>query len=88
MGSLSEKNASEKFSCLGTFKGSKGTMIPDFQANTIPRIFFSSQCHHKIQEGRNPGKVSLKLPKHENFLLTYFTQSEPIWVSDLGTGKK
>ncbi len=30
--------------------GSKGTLRPDFQANTRPRIFLKSQCHHKIQE--------------------------------------
>jgi hypothetical protein len=29
--------------------GSKGTLRPDFQANTRPMIL-KSQCHHKIQE--------------------------------------
>jgi hypothetical protein len=32
-------------------KGSKDTLRPDFQANTILRIFIKSQCHHKIKEG-------------------------------------
>jgi hypothetical protein len=33
-------------------KCSKGTLRPDFQANTRPRnFFFLSQCHRKIQEG-------------------------------------
>ncbi len=30
--------------------GRMGTLRPDFQANTRPRIFLKSQCHHKIQE--------------------------------------
>jgi hypothetical protein len=31
---------------------------------------------------------SLKVPKRENFLLSFFALSEPIWVGDLGTGEK
>jgi hypothetical protein len=30
----------------------------------------------------------LKVPKLENFSLAFFALSEPIWVCDLGTGKK
>ncbi len=30
--------------------------------------------------------MCLKVPKRENFSLTFFTLSEPIWVCDLGTG--
>ncbi len=30
----------------------------------------------------------LKVPKRENFSLAFFALSEPIWVSDLGTGEK
>jgi hypothetical protein len=32
--------------------------------------------------------VCLKVPKRENFSLAFFTLSGPIWVCDLGTGKK
>jgi hypothetical protein len=32
-------------------KVSKGTLRPDFQTKTRPRIFLKAQCHHKIQEG-------------------------------------
>ncbi len=28
------------------------------------------------------------MPKRENFSLTFFAPSEPIWVCDLGTGGK
>jgi hypothetical protein len=28
------------------------------------------------------------MPKREHFLLAFFTLSKPIWVCDLGTGKK
>ncbi len=32
-------------------KGNQGTLRPDFQSNTRPKIFFiESQCHHKIQK--------------------------------------
>ncbi len=32
-------------------KGSQGTLRPDFQSDTRPKIFFiESQCHHKIQK--------------------------------------
>ncbi len=31
---------------------------------------------------------SLKVPKRENFSLAFFALSEPIWVCDLGSGKK
>jgi hypothetical protein len=31
-------------------KDKKALLRPDFQANTRPRIFLKSQCHHKIQE--------------------------------------
>ncbi len=30
----------------------------------------------------------LKVPKRENFSLSFFALSEPIWVCDLGTGEK
>ncbi len=30
----------------------------------------------------------LKVPKRENFSLSIFALSEPIWVCDLGTGEK
>jgi hypothetical protein len=30
----------------------------------------------------------LKVPKHENFLLSFFALCEPIWVGDLGTDPK
>jgi hypothetical protein len=33
-------------------------------------------------------KSTLKVPKHENFSLAFFAQSEPIWVCDLGSGEK
>jgi hypothetical protein len=29
-----------------------------------------------------------KVPKHENFLLSFFALREPIWVGYLGTDKK
>jgi hypothetical protein len=29
-----------------------------------------------------------KVPKRENFSLSFFALSEPIWVSELGTGEK
>jgi hypothetical protein len=28
------------------------------------------------------------VPKHENFSIAFFALSEPIWVCDVGTGKK
>jgi hypothetical protein len=31
---------------------------------------------------------SLKVPKREIFSLAFFALSEPIWVCDLGSGKK
>jgi hypothetical protein len=31
---------------------------------------------------------SLNVPKRENFSLSFFALSEPIWVCDLGTGEK
>ncbi len=31
---------------------------------------------------------TLKVPKRENFSLAFFALSEPIWVCDLGSGKK
>jgi hypothetical protein len=31
---------------------------------------------------------TLKVPKRENFLLTFFTLREPIWLGDLGTEPK
>jgi hypothetical protein len=31
---------------------------------------------------------SLKVPKRENFSLSFFALREPIWVRDLGTGEK
>ncbi len=34
------------------------------------------------------GSCPLKVPKRENFSLAFFAQSEPIWVCDLGSGKK
>ncbi len=34
------------------------------------------------------GDTLKKVPKRENFLLTFFKLSEPIWVCDLGTGNK
>jgi hypothetical protein len=37
---------------------------------------------------RETGSPYLKVPKRENFSLAFFTLSEPIWVYDLGTGKK
>ncbi len=30
----------------------------------------------------------LKVPKHDNFSITFFALSEPIWVCDVGTAKK
>jgi hypothetical protein len=30
----------------------------------------------------------LKVPKRENFSLAFFALSKPIWVCDLGSGKK
>ena len=33
-------------------------------------------------------KDLLKVPKRENFSLSFFALSEPIWVCDLGTGEK
>ncbi len=30
----------------------------------------------------------LKVPKRENFSLSFFAQSEPTWVCDLGSGGK
>ncbi len=30
----------------------------------------------------------LKVPKRDNFLLSFFALSEPNWVCDLGTGEK
>ena len=35
-----------------------------------------------------PDNRILKVPKRENFSLTFFAQSEPIWVCDLGSGEK
>jgi hypothetical protein len=32
--------------------------------------------------------INLKVPKRENFSPPFFTLSVPIWVCDLGTGKK
>ncbi len=32
--------------------------------------------------------VTSKVPKRENFSLSFFALSEPIWVCDLGTGEK
>ncbi len=32
-------------------------------------------------------KVSLKGPKVEIFVAEFFTQSEPVWVDDVGTKK-
>ncbi len=32
--------------------------------------------------------VIFKVPKRENFLLSFFALSEPIWACDLGTGGK
>jgi hypothetical protein len=32
--------------------------------------------------------LTLKVPKRENFSLAFFALSEPIWVCDLGSGKK
>ena len=34
------------------------------------------------------GLIDLKVPKRENFSLSFFALSEPIWVRDLGTGEK
>ncbi len=33
-------------------------------------------------------ELCLKVPKRENFSLAFFALSEPIWVCDLGSGKK
>ncbi len=30
----------------------------------------------------------LKVPNRENFSITFFAQSEPIWICDVGTSKK
>ncbi len=35
-----------------------------------------------------PIQCTLKVPKRENFSLTFFALSEPIWVCDLGSGEK
>jgi hypothetical protein len=32
--------------------------------------------------------IFLKVPKRENFSLSFFALSEPIWVCDLGNGEK
>ncbi len=32
--------------------------------------------------------IALKVPKRENFSLMFFALSKPIWVCDLGNGKK
>jgi hypothetical protein len=39
---------------------------------------------NKISEDTN----SLKVHKRENFSLAFFALSEPIWVCELGLGKK
>ncbi len=39
-------------------------------------------------ESHSQLRIELKVPKRENFSLAFFAQSEPIWVCDLGSGKK
>ncbi len=33
-------------------------------------------------------KKILKVPKRENFSISFFAQKEPIWICDVGTSKK
>ncbi len=42
-------------------------------------------CHQKRCAGL---AIKLQVPKHENFSRALFTPSDPIWIDDLGTGKK
>ncbi len=37
---------------------------------------------------KTEARMTLKVPKRENFLLAFFALSEPIWVCDLGIGPK
>ncbi len=46
--------------------------ILQYNEELIPRIFH----------------FHLKVPKRENFSLAFFALSEPIWVCNLGSGKK
>ncbi len=39
-------------------------------------------------EAKEAYHEALKVPKHENFLLSFFALREPIWVGDLGTDPK
>ncbi len=57
-------------------------------------IFHTLPIHqpfHRSLHGQLIEKINiktLKVPKRENFSLAFFALSEPIWVCDLGSGKK
>jgi hypothetical protein len=42
----------------------------------------------KTRAKKSHAWAPLKVPKRENFSLAFFALSEPIWVCDLGSGKK
>ncbi len=45
-------------------------------------------AHSGCSVAQRMQRGSLKVPKRENFSLSFFALSEPIWVCDLGTGEK
>ena len=42
----------------------------------------------KFEKKKDTKFEYLKVPKRENFSLSFFALSEPIWICDLGTGGK
>jgi hypothetical protein len=53
--------------------------MPGFPTYLISHYLYLASTHILWQQ-------TLKVPKRENFSLSFFALSEPIWVGDLGTG--